>query len=73
MKHESDKDAIIRLFRVYKRFGGKNALVDLSLDVFRNELLYVSGPTMKPARWADILAPAGAAGAAEAAATPGSR
>jgi cell division transport system ATP-binding protein len=45
MKHESDKDAIIRLFRVCKRYGGKNALVDLSLDVFRNELLYVSGPS----------------------------
>ena len=45
MKHQSDKGAIIRLFGVCKRYGSRNALVDLSLDVFRNELLYVSGPS----------------------------
>jgi len=39
------KAAVIRLFRVYKRYGGKNALVDLSLDIFKNEMLFVTGPS----------------------------
>ncbi len=45
MNPESDKDAIIRLFGVCKRYGSRNVLVDLSLDIFRNELLYISGPS----------------------------
>lgn len=40
-----NKDAIIRMFRVYKRYSGKNALVDLSLDIIRNELLFITGPS----------------------------
>jgi len=45
MNHESVKDAVIRLFRVCKRYGNKNALSDLSLDISRNELLFISGPS----------------------------
>jgi cell division transport system ATP-binding protein len=45
MNPQSDKDAIIRLFGVCKRYGSRNALVDLSLDIFRNELLYINGPS----------------------------
>lgn len=40
-----NKEAVIRLFRVYKRFNGKAALVDLSLDISRNEILFVTGPS----------------------------
>ena len=45
MKDETDKESIIRLFHVCKRYGTRNAIVDLSLDIFRNELLFISGPS----------------------------
>ena len=45
MTNETEKDSIIRIFSVWKRYGGKNALVDFSLDISRNELLFVSGPS----------------------------
>jgi cell division transport system ATP-binding protein len=40
-----NKEAIIRLFRVYKRFNGRAALVDMSLDISRNEMLFITGPS----------------------------
>jgi cell division transport system ATP-binding protein len=40
-----NKDAIIRFFRVYKRFNGHGALIDLSLDISRNEVLFITGPS----------------------------
>jgi cell division transport system ATP-binding protein len=36
---------IIRMFRVTKRFGKKEALLDLTLDVFENDFLFVTGPS----------------------------
>lgn len=42
---DKGKDAIIRMFRVHKRYGSKKALVDISLDIFKNEFLFVSGPS----------------------------
>lgn len=41
----ADKRAIIRMFHVHKRYGPKHALVDATLDVFKNELLFISGPS----------------------------
>ena len=38
-------DALIRLFHVYKRYGAKNALFDISLDIFKNEFLFLTGPS----------------------------
>ncbi|MEJ2037849.1 MAG: cell division ATP-binding protein FtsE [Desulfosarcinaceae bacterium] len=38
-------DAIIRLFHVQKRYGAKFALQDFSLDVMKNEFLFVTGPS----------------------------
>ncbi len=38
-------DAIIRMFHVHKRYGAKNALIDISLDVLKNEFLFISGPS----------------------------
>lgn len=38
-------DALIRLFHVYKRYGSKNALFDISLDIFTNEFLFLTGPS----------------------------
>jgi len=43
-EHDGD-NAIIRMFHVYKRYGSKNALVDISFDVQENELLLVTGPS----------------------------
>jgi cell division transport system ATP-binding protein len=40
-----DKNAIIRLFHVYRNYGVKNALVDLTLDVYKNDFLFISGPS----------------------------
>jgi cell division transport system ATP-binding protein len=40
-----NKEAIIRLFRVYKRFNSHGALIDLSLDISRNEILFITGPS----------------------------
>jgi cell division transport system ATP-binding protein len=45
MNQGLDKDAIIRIFRVFKRYSGKNALVDLSLDIYKNEILFITGPS----------------------------
>lgn len=38
-------NAIIRMFHVHKRYGAKNALIDISLDVLKNEFLFISGPS----------------------------
>lgn len=38
-------DAIIRMFHVHKRFGSKNALTDITLDIPKGEFLFVSGPS----------------------------
>ena len=40
---EENADAIIRLFHVHKRYGAKFALKDLSLDIYKNEFLFVTG------------------------------
>jgi len=40
-----DKNPIIRLFHVHKRYGPKNALIDTTLDIFKNEFLCISGPS----------------------------
>ncbi len=39
------KNAIIRLFHVHKTYGNKNALVDITFDVAKNEFLFISGPS----------------------------
>lgn len=36
---------IIQLFHVYKRYGPRNALVDISLEIHENEFLFISGPS----------------------------
>ncbi|MBI5064142.1 MAG: ATP-binding cassette domain-containing protein [Desulfatitalea sp.] len=40
---EENADAIIRMFHVHKRYGSKFALKDLSLDIYKNEYLFVTG------------------------------
>jgi cell division transport system ATP-binding protein len=41
----AEKRAIIRMFHVHKRYGGKQALVDVTLDIAKNEFLFISGPS----------------------------
>ncbi|MDP2646275.1 MAG: ATP-binding cassette domain-containing protein [Desulfobacterales bacterium] len=40
-----DKDLIIRLFNVHKYYGSKKALIDISLDIPANDLLFILGPS----------------------------
>jgi cell division transport system ATP-binding protein len=40
-----NKSAIIRMFHVYRNYGPKNALIDITLDVFKSEFLFISGPS----------------------------
>nr|WP_319490231.1 ATP-binding cassette domain-containing protein [uncultured Desulfobacter sp.] len=45
MRSSSDKSNIIRLFNVTKRYGGKLALNDISLDIEAGEFIFISGPS----------------------------
>lgn len=40
-----NENALIRMFHVHKRYGSKNALIDISLDILKNEFLFVTGPS----------------------------
>ncbi|MEW6671943.1 MAG: cell division ATP-binding protein FtsE [Thermodesulfobacteriota bacterium] len=40
-----DNSPIIRLFHVHKRYGSKNALIDTTLDISKNEFICISGPS----------------------------
>jgi len=45
MMEGKEKDALIRIFHVHKGYGTKKALIDISLDVFKNDFLFISGPS----------------------------
>jgi cell division transport system ATP-binding protein len=36
---------VIRLFHVHKAYGAQKSLVDISLDIYRNEFILVTGPS----------------------------
>jgi cell division transport system ATP-binding protein len=40
---QTNSDAIIRLFHIHKRYGKKIAIKDITLDIFKNEFLFVTG------------------------------
>jgi len=40
-----DKGSIIQMFHVHKYYGSKKALIDISLNVSKNEFLFISGPS----------------------------
>jgi cell division transport system ATP-binding protein len=42
---ELTSDAIIRMFHVYRRYGAKAALHDVTLDIHKNDYLFVTGPS----------------------------
>jgi cell division transport system ATP-binding protein len=45
MTDNENKNPIIRMFHVHKRYGAKHALNDITTDVEKNEFLFVSGPS----------------------------
>jgi cell division transport system ATP-binding protein len=45
MIDEGYKKSIIQLFHVYKRYEEKLALSDITIDVGKNEFLFISGPS----------------------------
>jgi cell division transport system ATP-binding protein len=42
---ELQSSPIIRMFHVHKSFGPQKCLIDINLDIHRNELLLVTGPS----------------------------
>ncbi len=42
---DENKNSIIRLFDVTKRYNGKLALKDISLDIEQGEFIFISGPS----------------------------
>ena len=40
-----NKNTTIRMFHVHKNYGSKKALIDITLDVPKNEFLFISGPS----------------------------
>ena len=45
MIERKDNNHLIRLFHVNKYYGAKKALVDITLDVSKNEFLFINGPS----------------------------
>jgi cell division transport system ATP-binding protein len=45
MINGNEKSSIIRMFHVYRTYGNKQALADITLDISKNELVFISGPS----------------------------
>jgi len=45
MIEKQKKNALIRMFHVHKNYGAKNALVDITLDIAKNEFIFITGPS----------------------------
>ena len=41
----SEKSSIIRMFHVHHNYGAKKALIDITLDIAKNEFVFISGPS----------------------------
>lgn len=39
------KNLILRMFHVSKTYGPKKALVDINLDIYKNDFVFISGPS----------------------------
>ncbi|MBT8369634.1 MAG: cell division ATP-binding protein FtsE [Deltaproteobacteria bacterium] len=40
-----EKSSIIRMFHVHHNYGPKKALIDITLDIVKNEFVFISGPS----------------------------
>jgi cell division transport system ATP-binding protein len=45
MINDKDKSSIIQMFHVHKHYGSKKALIDINLNIHKNEFLFISGPS----------------------------
>jgi len=45
MIERQKKSFIVRMFHVHKNYGAVKALIDITLDIPKNELLFISGPS----------------------------
>ncbi|MFO7555450.1 MAG: cell division ATP-binding protein FtsE [Desulfobacterales bacterium] len=45
MIEKQNNNSIIRMFHVHKNYGAVKALIDITLDISKNELLFISGPS----------------------------
>ena len=45
MIDSNGKSSIIRMFHVHHNYGAKRALIDITLDIAKNEFIFVSGPS----------------------------
>lgn len=45
MIEKQNKNSIIRMFHVHKNYGAVKALIDITIDIPKNELLFISGPS----------------------------
>lgn len=41
----NEKSSIIRMFHVHHNYGAKRALIDITLDIAKNEFVFISGPS----------------------------
>ena len=45
MMDAHEKSSIIRMFHVHHNYGPKKALIDITLDIAKNEFVFISGPS----------------------------
>ncbi len=45
MMDATQKSSIIRMFHVHHNYGPKKALIDITLDIAKNEFVFISGPS----------------------------
>ena len=45
MIEAAEKSAIIRMFHVHHNYGQQKALIDITLDIAKNEFVFISGPS----------------------------
>jgi len=45
MMDVQEKSSIVRMFHVHHNYGPKKALIDITLDIAKNEFVFISGPS----------------------------
>ena len=45
MTEAAAKSSIIRMFHVHHNYGTRNALIDITLDIFKNDFVFITGPS----------------------------
>jgi cell division transport system ATP-binding protein len=45
MNEADEKSSIIRMFHVHHNYGTQKALIDITLDIFKNDFVFITGPS----------------------------